>query len=241
MSDKDIATSIMDHFDPAHYGISLSPMQRLGLRKHTAQTIAAFVDKIKKCFPNQGAETIRKALPLKNKIHVPRLSQMLLELSGINWFKRHTFIAIGPNKMWSLDQHDKFKHFGLFFMCHPLVQGTAQSIGGIPLITQSDPDWSVGFQNSLNKGVENKYYDIGDLLKCLVFHFVFIPFIQQEVDTWKPHKWKAADYKIPIPPEVLDEIEKKYASPDNPVLELVPPEFVVHANTIWTALGCPQP
>jgi hypothetical protein len=30
-------------------------------------------------------------------------------------FKRQTFIAIGPNEMWSLDQHDKFKHYGLFF------------------------------------------------------------------------------------------------------------------------------
>ncbi len=30
-------------------------------------------------------------------------------------FKRRTFIAIGPNEMWSLDQHDKFKRYGLFF------------------------------------------------------------------------------------------------------------------------------
>ncbi|KAH9025783.1 hypothetical protein EDB85DRAFT_2149527 [Lactarius pseudohatsudake] len=51
----------------------------------------------------------------------------------------------------------------------------------------------------------------------------------------KPHKWKAADYKIPIPPEVLNEIKKKYALPDDPVFELVPPEFAVHANTVWTS------
>ncbi len=31
------------------------------------------------------------------------------------WFKRWTFVAIGPNEMWSLDQHDKFKCYGLFF------------------------------------------------------------------------------------------------------------------------------
>ena len=30
-------------------------------------------------------------------------------------FKRWTFIAVGPNEMWSLDQHDKFKRYGLFF------------------------------------------------------------------------------------------------------------------------------
>ncbi|KAH9009325.1 hypothetical protein EDB85DRAFT_2162871 [Lactarius pseudohatsudake] len=47
--------------------------------------------------------------------------------------------------------------------------------------------------------------------------------------------------QIPVPPEVLNEIEKKYAPPDDPVFELVPPEFAVHANAVWTTLGCPQP
>ncbi|KAH9032064.1 hypothetical protein EDB83DRAFT_2229491 [Lactarius deliciosus] len=41
-------------------------------------------------------------------------------------------------------------------------------------------------------------------------------------------------------PMSLNEIEKKYAPPDNLVFKLVPPEFAVHANTIWTSLGCPQ-
>jgi hypothetical protein len=30
-------------------------------------------------------------------------------------FKRRTFLSVGPNEMWSLDQHDKFKRYGLFF------------------------------------------------------------------------------------------------------------------------------
>ncbi|KAH9016316.1 hypothetical protein EDB85DRAFT_2155995 [Lactarius pseudohatsudake] len=46
--------------------------------------------------------------------------------------------------------------------------------------------------------------------------------------------------QIPVPPEVLNEIEKKYAPPNKPVSELVPPEFAVHANTIWTTLGVAQ-
>ncbi|KAH9014255.1 hypothetical protein EDB84DRAFT_1590323 [Lactarius hengduanensis] len=340
MSDKDIATSIMDHFDSARYGISVHTVRRRrkdwGLQStrrqsHTVQSIAAFVDDIKKRFPNRGAETIRKALLLENKIRVPRpiIAEYLrqtepdaVEARRYKRFKRRTFIAIGPNEMWSLDQHDKFKRFGLFFhvgldpfpgnpkLITRFYLDTARSIGGIPLITQSDPgtenvnlrhqvdpsldgsiqhrwfrkhgnikpeihwsvfrrDWAVGFQNLLDEGVENKYYDIGDplewhaiFLSTLVFRFVFIPFIQREVDAWvhqrnwtklvlpngipmiilqKPHKWKAADYKIPVPPEVLNEIEKKYAPPDDPVFELVPPEFAVHANAVWTTLGCPQP
>ncbi|KAH8991701.1 hypothetical protein EDB92DRAFT_1935041 [Lactarius akahatsu] len=76
---------------------------------------------------------------------------------------QRTFIAIGPNEMWSLDQHNKFKRYGLFFhigldpfpgvihwckvwwtvrnlkLIARFYFDTAQSIGSIPLITQSDP------------------------------------------------------------------------------------------------------
>ncbi|KAH9046216.1 hypothetical protein EDB84DRAFT_1586945 [Lactarius hengduanensis] len=258
MSDKSIASSVMDHFDPTSYG--------------------------------------------------------------------RTFLAIGPNEMWCLDQHDKFKRYGLFFHFWWTVRNlkliarfylnAAQAIGGIPLITQSDPgtenvnvayaqtalrhhmepsldgsiqhrwyrkhgnikpeihwsvfrrDWAVGFQKLLDRGVDEKYYDIGDPLECLVFRFVFIPFIQREVDAWvhqrnwtkrradrkkvlpngipmiilqKPHKWKAADYKIVVPPETFDEIERKYAPPGDPVFDLVPHAFAVRANAVWTDMGSPEP
>ena len=99
--------------------------------------------------------------------------------------------------------------------------------------------WSVGFLALLDKGVDEGYYNVEDpldsyaqpflhimkvLIVCsLVFRFVFIPFLQREVDAWvhqrnwtkrranrkkilpngipmlilqKPHKWNAADYKV---------------------------------------------
>ena len=99
--------------------------------------------------------------------------------------------------------------------------------------------WSPGFQALLDKGVDDGLYDIGDPLEwyvclnfliakalisfSLVFRYVFIPFLQREVDAWvhlrnwtkrrpdrkkvlpndipmiilaKPHKWNAADYKV---------------------------------------------
>ena len=99
--------------------------------------------------------------------------------------------------------------------------------------------WSVGFQALLDRGVDEGYYDVEDPLESfvlpfflimkmlivlsLVFRFVFIPFLQREVDAWvyqrnwtkrradrnkvlpngipmlilkKPHKWNAADYKV---------------------------------------------
>ena len=41
-------------------------------QKHTVQSIASHVDAVKVRFPNRGAETIRKALLMENKIRVPR-------------------------------------------------------------------------------------------------------------------------------------------------------------------------
>ncbi|KAF8259295.1 hypothetical protein EI94DRAFT_1707224 [Lactarius quietus] len=336
MSDMDIVTAMMDHFDHTLYGLSVYTVchrrKKWGLdstrqQKHTVQRITPYVKDIKKHFPNCGVETIRKALLMENKIRVPRpiiseyLRQTEPDAVDARWykrFKRRTFIAIGPNEMWSLNQHNKFKHYSLFFhvgldpfpgvihwckvwwtVWNPKVIAhfyldTARSIGGIPLITQSDPgtenvnvayaqtalhhqmdplmgqfsidgspkihwsvfqrDWAIGFQALLDKGVDNGYYDIGDPLECLLFRFVFIPFIQQEVEAWKvlpngipmlilqkPHKWKAVDYKISIPSTDFDEIEKKYAPPDDPVFELVPRAFAEQANAVWTAMGSPQP
>ncbi|KAN0130302.1 hypothetical protein V8E53_011925, partial [Lactarius tabidus] len=286
MNDKEIASSVMDHFDPVHYGLSVYTvcrrrkewgLQSTRQQKHTVQSIAAHVDEVKKRFPNRGAETIRKALFMENKIRVPRpiISEYLqltepdaVEARRYKKFKRRTFIAIGPNEMWCLDQHDKFKRYGLFF--HVGLDPYPGVIHWcIPLIMQSDPgtenvnvayaqtalrhlmepsldgtiqhrwfrkhgnikpeihwsvfrkDWSVGFQALLDRGVDEGFYDIGDPLECLLFRFIFIPFIQREVDAWvhlhnwtkrcadrkkvlpngipmiilqKPHKWKAADY-----------------------------------------------
>ncbi|KAI9434815.1 hypothetical protein H4582DRAFT_1818292, partial [Lactarius indigo] len=358
MSDKDIASSVMDHFDPASHGLSLFTVRRRrekwGLestrrQRHTVQSIANHVNEIKRRFPNRGAETIRRALLIENKIRVPRpiISEFLrqtepdaVEARRYQKFKRRTFLAIGPNEMWCLDQHDKFKRYGLFFhvgldpypglihwckvwwtvrnpkLIAHFYLNAARAIGGIPLITQSDPgtenvnvayaqtalhhhmepsldgsiqhrwfrkhgnikpeihwsvfrrDWAVGFQKLLDKGVDEQYYDVGDPLECLVFRFVFIPFMQREVDAWvhqrnwtkrradrkkvlpngipmiilqKPHKWKAADYKIAVPLETFDEIERKYAPPNDPVFDLVPNAFAVRANAVWTDMGSPEP
>ncbi|KAF8256598.1 hypothetical protein EI94DRAFT_1710840 [Lactarius quietus] len=347
MNDKEIASSVMDHFDPAHYGLSVITVCRRwkewGLestrqQKHTLQSIVTHVNEVKKHFPNRGAETIRKALLIESKIRVPRpiILEYLRqtepeadEARRYKKFKRRTFIAIGPNEMWCLDQHDKFKRYGFFFHVgldpYPgVIHGckvwwtvrnpklithfyinAARAIGGIPLITQSDPGtenvnvtyaqtalhhsvepslngtiqhrWfrkhgnikpEIHWSKLLDRGVDEGYYDIGDPLKCLLFRFIFIPYIQWEVDAWvhqrnwtkhradckkvlpngipmivlrKLHKWKAADYKIALPSEAFDEMENKYAPPNDPVFDLVPHAFAMCANAIWTEMGSPEP
>ncbi|KAF8262051.1 hypothetical protein EI94DRAFT_1773282 [Lactarius quietus] len=263
-------------------------------QKHTVESIATLVDEVKMRFPNHGAETIRKALLMENKI---RSEPDAVEAWWYKKFKRRTFVAIGPNEMWCLNQHDKFKRYGLFFhvgldpflgVIHwckvwwtsdlgmenvnvayaqtALRHCMESSLNGS--IQHRWYHWSVRFQALLDRGVDEGYYDIGDPLECLVFRFVFIPFIQKEVDAWvhqrnwtkrcadhkkvlpngipmlffqKPHEWKAADYKVAVPSETFNEIEQKYAPPNDPIFDLVPHTFAVHANAIWTDMRSPEP
>ncbi|KAH8977488.1 hypothetical protein EDB86DRAFT_3165101 [Lactarius hatsudake] len=81
MNDNNIATAVMDHFDPSIYSISAYTVRRQrkvwGLSStqeqcHSVETIAAHVDAIKEHFPNRGAETTRKALLMEKNICVPR-------------------------------------------------------------------------------------------------------------------------------------------------------------------------
>ncbi|KAH9927320.1 uncharacterized protein B0H18DRAFT_926645 [Fomitopsis serialis] len=128
-----------------------------------------------------------------------------------------------------------------------------------------------GFEQMIDDGVEQGWYDIGDPLEMLTFRYVFIPYLQRETDAWvhlqnwtkrradrkkvlpngipmlvmqKPHKFNAADYKarlIPVSDELFDEIEAIYAPRDDPVFKLVPDEFALRANAVWTAIGRPEP
>ena len=36
-------------------------------------------------------------------------------------------------------------------------------------------------------------------------------------------------------------MEQDYAPPDDPVFDLVPYAFAVHANAVWTDMGSPEP
>ncbi|KAF8274172.1 hypothetical protein EI94DRAFT_1696117 [Lactarius quietus] len=303
MSDKDIATAVMDHFDHVWYSLSVYTVRRRrkkwGLestckQKHTVQSIAAYVEDIKKRFPNRGAETIRKALLLENKICVSRpiISEYLRQTEpdavdarcmtslSITAFSFTLAFHLGIPLITQSDPgtenvHVAYAQTALRHQMEPLLARSIQhrwfhKHGNIkPEIHWSifRRDWAVGFQALLDKGVDNRYYDIGDPLECLLFRFVFIPFIQWEVDGWvhqrnwtkrcsdrkkvlpngipmiivqKPHRWKAVDYKISVPPAVFDKMERKYAPPYDPVFDLVPYAFAEQANAVWTAMGSPQ-
>ncbi|KAF9062400.1 hypothetical protein BDP27DRAFT_1483240, partial [Rhodocollybia butyracea] len=55
----------------------------------------------------------------------------------------------------------------------------------------------------------------------------------------KPHLYNTEDFTVKVPPELFDEMEAKYAPPDDPSLQLTPPEFQDIADNIYQQLGSP--
>ncbi|KAH7870716.1 uncharacterized protein C8R40DRAFT_1056282, partial [Lentinula edodes] len=123
-----------------------------------------------------------------------------------------------------------------------------------------------GIENVLERGVINGLFDINNPLEKLTLRFLAIPMIQALCDSYarrynssprrpdkrkvlpqgipdiicaKPHLYNTEDFTVKVPHELFDEMEAKYAPPDDPALQLTPPEFQVLADTVYASLGSP--
>ncbi|KAJ7079727.1 hypothetical protein B0H15DRAFT_787815 [Mycena belliarum] len=127
-------------------------------------------------------------------------------------------------------------------------------------------DLSPGLEDLFEKGVQNGWYDVGIPIENLVFRWIAIPFVQVQLDLWvvhrnqtkprkdrnkvtphgipellraKPDFFGIVDFKIPVNPELLDEVEAEFAPANHEVFQLTPPEFDRWANTYYTQMGKP--
>ncbi|KAH7919661.1 hypothetical protein BV22DRAFT_1022606, partial [Leucogyrophana mollusca] len=123
-----------------------------------------------------------------------------------------------------------------------------------------------GFEDILDHGVNEGLYVPDDPLHRLIFLWLAIPWMQKEIDHWvhrwnttprrsdrnkvlpqgipdiirtQPHRYKALDFKIHVPDELLDEMEDKWAPAEHPIFQLVPPEFETQAQLLYGAMGAP--
>ncbi|KAJ7772003.1 hypothetical protein DFH07DRAFT_866290 [Mycena maculata] len=122
----------MDHFDKDKYSCSYKTVQRhrsnLGLlgarqRKATFEYIAPYVHDIRERFPNQGARVMGDTLRQDYGIKVSK--NFLLEFFKVSEpeavrrrklrrFRRKRFWSAGVMDIIAVDQHDKWKRFGLW-------------------------------------------------------------------------------------------------------------------------------
>ncbi|KAG0704749.1 hypothetical protein DFH29DRAFT_981365 [Suillus ampliporus] len=124
--------------------------------------------------------------------------------------------------------------------------------------------WAPGFEDVLEFGFTSGIYNPKDSLKRLVFHFIFIPWLQCELNLFaerfnnaKPHynmhkilphsrpndifyhpeKFGSQDFSVKVDGPSLDLVCHTYAPSDHPVFLLVPREFSEQAYAFMSELG----
>ncbi|KAG1800559.1 hypothetical protein EV424DRAFT_1474841 [Suillus variegatus] len=138
----------------------------------------------------------------------------------------------------------------------------------MPEIAWSQLCWrfTPGFENLLDHGVNSGWYDWNNTLQVMVFRWVFIPWLQQELDAYQdrinntakrrdrnkilPHgvpnliynsaeDFGALDFKIQIEPEALDFVQSLYIKPSHCMFDLVPEGFSKCIQHCYNDLGRP--
>ncbi|CAK5262397.1 unnamed protein product [Mycena citricolor] len=128
-------------------------------------------------------------------------------------------------------------------------------------------DSEKGFENILDEGVTNGWYDPGVLLQVLVCRWVFIPWLQAELDAYRqrinmtakrrdrnkilphgvpqhmlefPDEYAILDFKIKVKQEHINTVRQQYADPSHDIFQLVPPDFAQLIQSFYVDLGEPS-
>ncbi|KIO08751.1 hypothetical protein M404DRAFT_100505, partial [Pisolithus tinctorius Marx 270] len=101
----------------------------------------------------------------------------------------------------------------------------------------------------------------------LIFHWLFIPWLQGELLAYKDHVNNTAkhswtnlkvmphgipnliyesagdygtiDFKVKVDPVAIEHVWKLYITPTHLVFDLVPPAFSIHIESFYVDMGCP--
>ncbi|KAG2109269.1 uncharacterized protein F5147DRAFT_652369 [Suillus discolor] len=136
--------------------------------------------------------------------------------------------------------------------------GRSSFISYMPLITQSDPGTEnfgianaqtlLRFEMLLDHGVNEDWYDIGNTLQNMVFRWVFIPWLQQELDAYrdrinntaKRRDRNKADFKVIIDRDGVNRVRELYIKPSHPVFNIVPPTLGNFIQDCYGRMGSPE-
>ncbi|KAF8119494.1 hypothetical protein EV363DRAFT_1462101 [Boletus edulis] len=299
LTDAQIVAELQKHFDTSEYGLGLRKFKDIrkdmGLKRtrqqaHTPQTIHEVMVEMRQVYPNAGAREMISLLFHEKGMAVSRnimreyfalYEPELIRQRKARCLLRRRFWAAGVNDIWAVDQHDKWKRFGLALHTgiepfsgkilwmkvwhsnqNPQLILTyyleaVKKLGFVPLVTQSDPGtenfgianahtvlrqwhdealagtlqhrwmrlrknimpeiaWSQlrrrftpGFESILERGIALDWIDPDNSLHIAVFRWLFIPWLQAELDTYCDrinHTAKRRDRKKVLPhgiPELI--------------------------------------
>ncbi|KAJ8090301.1 hypothetical protein PM082_018897 [Marasmius tenuissimus] len=176
-----ILADISKDLPESDYGLSAKTIQRarkrIGLKGTRQQNVsfeemAGPIGELKKIYPMWGARTLTQQLRIRHSMKVPedRVAKFLMAVEPeqvkarkYQAHKRRVFHCAGIMDIISVDQHDKWKKWGLYphlgvevfsgrlmwmkiwwtnsnprLVCSYYLDG-CESVGGVPMTTQSDP------------------------------------------------------------------------------------------------------
>lgn len=126
--------------------------------------------------------------------------------------------------------------------------------------------WSAGFEDILEEGAALRNFDRMNPLQVLLFRYLFIPWIQTELDHhrrrinnfakranvhkltpvgvpvdihFRPHEKGARDFKVTLSNGAVAAARQEYTDEKHRVFQMVPTTFNEAADAIWTGLGIP--
>ncbi|KAJ7106244.1 hypothetical protein C8R44DRAFT_745316 [Mycena epipterygia] len=152
---------------------------------------------------------------------------------------------------------------------------TVQELGIMPLVSQSDPateNFGLANGHTLLRHLRTRTWRaLCSIVGCgkrriLVFRWVFIPWLQRELDAYRnrlnntakradrnkvlphgvpndmyehPDNYGVLDFKIKVDPKAIDQVRSLYAPTDHEVFQLVPPDFQTIIAEMYINIGEP--
>ncbi|KAG2125457.1 hypothetical protein DEU56DRAFT_873091 [Suillus clintonianus] len=123
-----------------------------------------------------------------------------------------------------------------------------------------------GFESLLDEGVVRGWYDVDNVLQVMVFRWVFIPWLQCELDRYQdrvnntakrrdrnkvlphgvpnliydsPEDFGAMDFKVTVDQDGIDHVRRTYIKPNHLVFDLVPQPLDQYIQHHYDDLGRP--
>ncbi|KAG1738475.1 hypothetical protein EDB19DRAFT_1982912 [Suillus lakei] len=255
----------------------LKVREGMGLRRahqqhHTVETIHEAMGDLRLTYPNAGAREVwlRYGLGLHTGIepfsgrimwmrvwHSNRNPQLILSyyldtLDTLGHMPMVTQSDPGSENFSIANAHTTLRQWH-----DPALQGTLQhrwmrnKKNVMPEITWSQMrrQFTPGFESLLDHGVMSGWYDSNNILQMMVFRWVFIPWLQRELDAYQdrvnntrkrrdrnkilphgvpnlvynsPEDFGALNFKITVEREALDHVRDLYINPSHVVHEEIP-------------------
>ncbi|KIK91878.1 hypothetical protein PAXRUDRAFT_13542 [Paxillus rubicundulus Ve08.2h10] len=101
-----------------------------------------------------------------------------------------------------------------------------------------------GFETLLKQGMTSGWYDPNNTLQLMVFRWVFIPWLQEELNNYQTRlnntRKRHDRNKVMVTPAAIDHVHELYINPTHTVFDLLPSSLGMFIELCYDQLGRPS-